>query len=144
MRRFGDPPVEGIKYTDRPGAYGIILRGRDLLMTHQAAPFFEFQLPGGGIDPGENGIRALHREAYEETGWTIAIERKLGAFIRYIYMPEYNLSARKISHIYLCRAVMQKSDPTEEGHTAVWMSPQTAMQQVANPGDRAFLHALFR
>lgn len=142
MKRYGTPPVNGVQYKDRHGAYGIILHGRDLLLTEQSAPFNEFQLPGGGIDPGENALQALHREAYEETGWSIAIERRLGAFVRYTYMPEYNLHARKICHIYLCRSVLRKSAPIEEGHTAVWMSPQTAAIQVGNPGDRAFIHAL--
>lgn len=142
MRRFGTPPVTGATYTNRPGAYGIIRRGRDLLVTHQAKPFFEFQLPGGGIDAGENATTALRREAYEETGWTIDIERKLGAFVYYTYMSEYDISARKVCHIFLCRAVMQKSEPLEPGHTAVWMSPKTAAVQVFNPGDRAFIKAL--
>ncbi len=142
MRRFGTPPVAGVNYITRPGAYGIIRRGRDLLITHQSAPFFEFQLPGGGIDTGKNASTALHREAYEETGWTIDIERKLGAFVYYTYMPEYDISARKVCHIFLCRAVIQKSEPLESGHTAVWMSPETAATQVFNPGDRAFIRAL--
>ncbi len=142
MRRYGSPPVPGVTYTDRPGAYGIIRHGRDILITEQTDPFPEFQLPGGGIDQGENAITALHREAYEETGWSVAIERKLGAFVRFTYMPEYDLCARKICHIYLCTAVLQKSEPLEPGHTAVWMSPSTAAQQVGNPGDRAFISAL--
>lgn len=143
MRRYGQPPVEGIKYTTRPGAYGVIRLGRDLLMTHQAHPFNEFQLPGGGIDPGENATTALQREAYEETGWTIAIERRLGAYVNYVYMPDYNLQARKVCHIFLCRPVMRKSEPTEAGHSAVWMSVETAISQVPNQGDKAFLKALF-
>ena len=142
MRRFGTPPVQGISYTNRPGAYGIIRRGRDLLVTHQSEPFPEFQLPGGGIDAGENATTALHREAFEETGWTITIERKLGAFVFYTYMPEYDLSARKICHIFECRAVIEKSEPLELGHTAVWMPPETAAAQIGNPGDRAFVRAL--
>lgn len=145
MKRYGTPPVHGIKYTDRPGAYGIIQLGNELLITEQSEPEPEpeFQLPGGGIDKGENALQALHREAFEETGWSIAVERRLGAFMRFTYMPEYDLHARKICHIYLCRAVLQKSDPVESGHTAVWMSPNTAARQVGNPGDRAFIRALY-
>lgn len=141
MKRYGKPPVTGLIYKDRPGAYGIIRRGRDLLLTEQSEPFNEFQLPGGGIDPGENAMRALHREAYEETGWTIAVERHLGVYQRFVYMPEYDLTARKICHIFLCRAVMQKSDPIEPDHTAVWMDIETAAQLVYSAGDRAFIRA---
>ncbi len=143
MRRFGEPPRPDVNYTDRAGAYAIIQRGRDLLITEQAEPFCEFQLPGGGIDPGESAIAALHREVREETGWSISITRKLGMFHTYIFMPDYDLMAHKICHIFLCRAVMQKSAPTEPQHTAVWMNPETAANMVANEGDRAFLRALF-
>lgn len=142
MRRYGESPKTDINYIDRPGAYAVILRDRDLLITEQAEPFCEFQLPGGGIDPGESAIAALHREVREETGWSIAIRRKLGVFQKYIYMPEYDLTAHKICHIFLCRAVLQKSAPTEPSHTAVWMRPETAANTIANEGDRAFLRAL--
>ncbi|PJN93609.1 hypothetical protein CNY89_19590 [Amaricoccus sp. HAR-UPW-R2A-40] len=57
----------------------------------------------GGVDPGESPIRALHREVLEETGWTISIQRRLGAFQRYTFMPEYDLWARKVCAVYLCR-----------------------------------------
>ncbi len=142
MRRFGTPPAEGIRYKIRHGAYGIIRHGRDLLVTEQSVPFAEFQLPGGGIDPGESPIQALHREAYEETGWTIAVERRLGIYTNFTYMPEYDLQAQKICHIYLCRAVLCKSPPHEPHHTAVLMPPQTAAQCLGSAGDRAFVSAL--
>ncbi len=142
MRRFGNPPVKGVTYKIRHGAYAVIRRGRDLLITEQEEPFPEFQLPGGGIDPGESPIQALHREAYEETGWTIAIERRLGVYSNFTYMPEYDLCAHKVCHIYLCRPVIRKSDPIEPMHTAVWMTPETAIAQLGSDGDRAFVQSL--
>ncbi len=68
IRRFGQQPDPGRKYTIRPSAYAILPRGASLLLTLQNAPAREFQLPGGGIDPGESAVQALHREVYEETG----------------------------------------------------------------------------
>ena len=56
IRRFGEPVKHGQKYTRRPGAYVILIREGSILLTHQAEPTPEFQLPGGGIDPGE-GLR---------------------------------------------------------------------------------------
>ena len=73
IRRYGEPVVAGQIYRRRPGVYAILLRGDDILLTHQAEPDNEFQLPGGGIDPGEHPLPALHREVMEETGWRIAI-----------------------------------------------------------------------
>ena len=105
MRRYGEPVDGARRYVDRPGAYAVIREGDDVLVTEQAAPRREFQLPGGGIDPGEGAVRALHRECLEEIGWRIRVERRLGAFQRFTFMPEYDLWARKVCHIYLARPV---------------------------------------
>ena len=143
MRRFGDPRKAGKKYTPRPGVYAILPRGRELLLTHQSAPEPEFQLPGGGIDPGESVLTALHREVMEETGWRIAAPRRLGAFRRFTYMPEYDLWAEKICIIYVARPVRALGPPTEVGHQALWASPRTAAGIIGNEGDLAFIRDYF-
>lgn len=142
MRRFGRPIDQKQKYTDRPGAYGIILSDRGVLLTHQSTPYSELQLPGGGIDPGETPIAALHREVMEETGWRIAVTRRLGAYQRYTYMPDYDLHARKVCHIFLARAGRKVAEPSEPHHSAHWVSPSLAVDCLASEGDAAFLQAL--
>lgn len=139
MRRYGKPRQAGRKYTLRPGVYAILARGNSLLLTHQNEPEPEVQLPGGGIDPGESPLTALHREVLEETGWRLAGARRLGAFRRFTYMPEYDLWAEKICAIYVARPVRRAGPPTEAGHTALWARPECAAQMVANEGDRAFI-----
>lgn len=143
IRRFGEAVVAGKRYQVRAGAYAVLPLGRNLLLTHQAEPIPEFQLPGGGIDAGESPIQALHREVLEETGWRIATPRKLGVFRRFTYMPEYDLWAEKLCHIYMARPVRSLGDPTEAGHLAVWMAPRDAAHQLANEGDRHFVRQLF-
>jgi 8-oxo-dGTP diphosphatase len=139
MRRYGAPVDPARVYRTRPGAYAVIREGDDVLVTEQIAPDREFQLPGGGIDPGEGSLRALHRECLEETGWRIRVARRIGAFQRFAYMPEYDLWARKVCHIYLAAPVMQIGPPSEPGHAAVWMPLATALVQLSISGDRAFL-----
>ncbi|MCU0815139.1 MAG: NUDIX hydrolase [Cypionkella sp.] len=139
MRRYGEPVKTGQSYRPRPGVYAIILQGSSLLATHQAEPKPELQLPGGGIDPGEHPIPALHREVFEETGWRISIQRRLGAYRRFTFMPEYNKWAEKICTIYLAQPVLRLSDPTEAGHTAVWLDAFDALDLLGVEGDRAFL-----
>ena len=141
IRRFGDPPKSRRHYTVRPGSYGVIVRGAQVLLTFQDSPSPEFQLPGGGIDKGECPIEALHREVLEETGWRISLSRRLGAFRRFTFMPEYDLWAEKLCHIYLCRPTICHGSPTEVGHTAIWADANTAIMLLENPGDRAFLEA---
>ncbi len=140
MRRYGKPPVSGQNYTLRPGAYAILPREGRLLMTFQSTPEPEFQLPGGGIDPGESPVQALHREVWEETGWSIANPRRLGTYRRFVFMPEYDIMAEKICHIFLARPILcQRTVPMEPDHTALWLAPEMAAELTASEGDRALL-----
>ena len=139
IRRYGTPPEPGRPYQIRPGAYAILPRGSEVLLTFQAEPWPELQLPGGGIDPGESPIAALHREVYEETGWRIARPRRLGAFRRFCYMPEYDLWAEKLCHIYLAHPVRPLGPPTEPLHGAVWMPAHEARSEINVPGNTEFL-----
>lgn len=143
IRRIGTPPEPGRVYTQRPGAYAILPRDGRVLLTCQHGPAPDFQLPGGGIDPGENTLQALHREVFEETGWHIANPRRLGVFKRFVYMPEYDLWAQKVCHIYVARPTLALSTPPEPDHHAIWMDPDHAALALGNDGDRMFLAAYF-
>jgi 8-oxo-dGTP diphosphatase len=139
IRRFGESIKRDQKYGVRHGVYAVLALGSDVLLTHQAEPDPEFQLPGGGIDPGEAPLHALHREVFEETGWSIAAPIRLGAFRRFVYMPEYDKWAEKLCTIYCARPVRRLGPPSEPGHTAVWMSGTDAARLLGNHGDRHFL-----
>lgn len=143
IRRFGERVVSGQSYRRRPGAYALIWDGRSILATLQSGDTPDLQLPGGGIDPGEHPLPALHREVLEETGWSIAAPRRVGAFRRFVYMPDYGFWAEKLCHIYTARPLLRRGDPTEEGHEAVWLSPEQAASQLGNAGDRHFVRTAF-
>ncbi|MFV0514561.1 MAG: NUDIX domain-containing protein [Jhaorihella sp.] len=138
IRRFGDPPEAGRRYVLRRGVYALLPLGGDLLLTVQSQPHRDLQLPGGGIDPGESPVAALHREVVEETGWRIANPRRIGAFRRYAYMPEYDLWAEKLCLIYIARPVRRLGAPTEAFHHATVMSATLAARELGNAGDRHF------
>lgn len=140
IRRFGKPPQSTVRYTRRPGVYVVIEHGNDILLTFQGGEFQEYQLPGGGVDPGEHMIPALHREVMEETGWTIHSIRRLGAFRRFTYMPEYDLWAEKLCTLYRAKAGLRLSDPSEPDHDAVLVPRQSALGLIDNPGDWHFLN----
>lgn len=142
IRRYGEPLKPGQRYRRRPGVYAVLLRGDSILTTFQQAPVPEFQLPGGGIDAGEQPVAALHREVIEETGWKIDVIRRIGAFRRFTYMPEYDLWAEKLCAVYLARPVLRLGPPSEAGHTAVWLPVNEAVARLGNPGDRAMLASL--
>lgn len=137
MIRIGERWRPGKPYRDRPGAYGILV-GADgmLLLVEQDG---ELQLPGGGIDPGESPIQALHREVREETGWRVANPIRFGAFQRFAYLPDYGYWARKVQAIYLARAVRDLGVVLEPGHVPVWMPPATAARALDVEGDRVMV-----
>ncbi|MFU8777272.1 MAG: NUDIX hydrolase [Roseovarius sp.] len=139
IRRFGERPQPDVAYRLRPGAYAILPHRGRLLVTHQSTPLPELQLPGGGIDPGESPVQALYREVFEETGWLIARPRRLGAFRRFTYMPEYGFWAEKLCIIYRAHPVRRLGPPSEPEHRAVWITPMQAARELGNAGDRHFV-----
>ena len=109
IKTYATEIERGKKYFYRPGVYVILPFGSQVLLTFQADPHNEFQLPGGGIDAGEQPIPALYREVIEETGWVIGRPRKIGAFRRFVYMPEYKMRAEKLCHIRIvCFLIVTK------------------------------------
>uniref|UniRef100_UPI003F4910CD NUDIX hydrolase n=1 Tax=Streptomyces sp. CA-136453 TaxID=3240050 RepID=UPI003F4910CD len=65
---------------------GAVIADEDskVLLLHRTADDYLgglWELPSGGVDPGENLIDALHREVKEETGLTVtAVDGYLGHF----------------------------------------------------------------
>ncbi|MFT6450584.1 MAG: 8-oxo-dGTP diphosphatase [Halocynthiibacter sp.] len=143
-KRYGKFPERGRAYTYRPGAYGILLRGAEILLTYQRSPEPEFQLPGGGIDPGESPIAALHREVMEETGWRIGAPRLAGCFRRFIYMPDYDIWAEKLCYIFVARPVACLGAASEPDHSAIWMPAKLSLDVIAGEGNRAALRSILR
>lgn len=144
IRRFGEAARADQNYKRRAGVYAVLLDGDALLTTFQDAPEPEYQLPGGGIDPGEQPIAALHREVMEETGWHISRPRFLGRYRRFTYMPEYGFWAEKLCSVYVARPVLRMGPPIETGHCAVWMSASEGLGLLGNDGDRAMLKRAIR
>lgn len=117
----------------------ILPRAGGFILTQQDDPGPEVQLPGGGIDPGEQVLPALHREVAEETGWSITRVRKFGSFRQFTYMPEYAIWAEKICHVYVAHPARQIAPPAEAGHSVLWLDPINAIDAIASPGGRQIL-----
>lgn len=144
IRRHGRPPSGGHAPRLRPGAYAAIRLGGGVLLTATD----EFQLPGGGIDPGEHPLAALHREVREETGWRIDVVRRVGAFRDFALVPPdafgpsegtAEIPAEKVCTVYAARAVRRLGPPSEPGHLAVHLTEWDALEALEHPGSRAML-----
>ena len=77
MEADGAPPRR-----QRIGAYAVVGRGQDILLTRLAPHIRDncWSLPGGGIDHGEPPRDALRREVYEEAGLHVVPGRLLDVY----------------------------------------------------------------
>jgi ADP-ribose pyrophosphatase len=64
----------------------------------------EWELPAGGVEPGETEIEAAEREVLEETGYTSDLHQLI-----YSYYP-MNGNSNKLFHILTCRAGTRVQD----------------------------------
>ena len=138
MRRTGQPPRRDVRYRHRPGVYALMPRGGALLVAAATDRPGWFLLPGGGVDPGESPLAALHREVMEETGWRLASPRRLGAYRRFTWMPDYGIWGEKVCHVYLARPVRAVAAPTEPLQGPAWLPLSAAPDTLAVDGERHF------
>jgi 8-oxo-dGTP pyrophosphatase MutT (NUDIX family) len=75
-------PGEVARPYQRTAAYGVVTSDRGVLLTELSALTSapgRWTLPGGGLDPGEAPVAALHREVWEESGQEVEAVRLLEA-----------------------------------------------------------------
>lgn len=123
-----------IKYI-RPGIKAFIVRGDKILIVKERVKRFGketviYDLPGGGIDPGEKLYDALRREVREEVGLEIEIEHPVGNWD--FVIPSFedpNFDVHIICLGYQCKLANDAKINTshnpaklEDIFDAVWMS----------------------
>ena len=102
---------------ERPAEVVVLLRrrnGRYLVHTKAFYPKGVYRLLSGGIDCGEDLITAVRREAYEETGLEVTIERFLG-ILHYRFVSG-GRSVPFTSYVFIVAdkdGVLRSTDPEE-------------------------------
>lgn len=78
--------VLGSDLVKRSSAYGVIATNDGVLLIRDKSSKEMWSLPGGGVEPGEDLLKALKREIQEETGLKIiGRPKKICEFIEYFY-----------------------------------------------------------
>ena len=90
----------------RPAVYGIVIENGEILMPKQFKS--KYDLPGGGVDIGEDLEKAVVREVKEETGIDVEVI-KLAGFKTSIFYSAHDKSGGKAYHsllfYFLCKKV---------------------------------------
>lgn len=119
VRRFytADPFGNRIELVEAPGdgagaatfaigAFGILIDAEGRVLLCHRRDIDLWNLPGGGVRPGEAPWDGVVREVAEETGLEVAVERLAGVYVK----PE----AGEIVFSFVCRAVGGELAPTDE------------------------------
>ena len=87
-------------------------------------------LIGGGVEPGESEQDALYREAYEESGYRVAIVSRLGFASQYINNPGKGRYRLKRATFFECKMVERLRPPLEDDHELIWLPYEEAHGQL--------------
>jgi mutator protein MutT len=119
----------------------IVLGDRDgrVLMLRRAAdddihPGL-WELPGGGIDPGETPAQAAEREVREEAGVVAALVGRLGE-VRYWYQRSGQRIPKLVTFFLFDYVAGDVADHDHEVEEARWIPLQQAARELTYKGER--------
>jgi len=111
----------------------VVLRGQDVLLVKRDSPAL-WELPGGGVLPGETLEDAVRREVHEETGVRVEIVELLGWYERTGFRAHR-------SPIFVCRPLDDLLTPAADDVVEVRYFPLSALPRAMFPWYRSILGA---
>lgn len=120
-------PEPGETYRDRAAAFGIVEQGGRIAVAEitlsEAAPV-QYDLPGGGVDPGETEAEALVREFGEEVGLLI----RAGDLVLRASQYRHKLDGEPVNnHAAIFEGEIEQTAENlkiEDNHRLVWLTPE--------------------
>jgi 8-oxo-dGTP diphosphatase len=109
----------------------IVLQGQQVLLVQRDTPRF-WELPGGGMAPGESAEEAVVREVQEETGVRVEIVELLGWYERTGFRAHG-------SPVYICRPYSSQPQPQDDDTRQVQYFPLHALPRGLCPWYRVIL-----
>lgn len=112
----------------RIGCRGVVLQDGKLLACHEEKTDF-WQLPGGGLEPGETLQECCAREVLEETGYIVKPKKQ------FLTLNEYYAEYKYVSHYFVCEIIgkgnlNRTSVEIERGLVPQWVDTQDFLKIV--------------
>ena len=133
LKQFGER-IGDREYLPRDGAYGILFQDGRIACARVGYADFTYDLPGGGIDPGETPEMAVEREFIEEVGLKVRVTGKVTELLHYWIHDDgtpYNNHSRFFTVELVEDVAAQKVEPD---HERVWLTPEQVMANLKNEG----------
>jgi 8-oxo-dGTP diphosphatase len=116
------------EYPDAPliGVGAIIVENQRVVLVKRGHPPLvgEWSIPGGALELGERVREAVAREAYEETGLTVATEQLLGVYDRVLRDAGGRVLYHYLLVDFLCRRVGGELCAAGDADEARWFTPE--------------------
>ena len=116
-------------YVDRPAAFGILERQGKIALVHiaKADGASWHDLPGGGVDEGENAAQAVVREFGEEAGLAVGVRSSFTLADQFFVNTDGDAWNNR-GEFFILDLLSERPDlKIEDDHTLVWMEAQAAI-----------------
>lgn len=97
------------------GTFAVIFDGEGRVLLSHRRDMDAWNLPGGGLEPGELPDAGVCREVREETGLEVVVDRLVGVYGK----PTRN----ELVFAFVCHVVDGHVSPTEESDESRYFSP---------------------
>ncbi len=133
LKQFG-VKREGLVYKPRTGAYGILMRDGLIACARIGYDHFQYDLPGGAVDPGETPEMAVTREFGEETGLKVQAGR-LVTELRHYFIHDDGTPYNNHCHFFEMTLLGEIPEAQcEPDHELVWLDPLQTLKNLKNEG----------
>jgi 8-oxo-dGTP diphosphatase len=125
---------EGLDYAARTGGYGILSINGKIACSRIGYGPYDYDFPGGAVDPGETPEQAVVREFGEEVGLVVEVVRPI-ADLKHYFIHEDGTPYNNHSHIFEVRLIREEPGlKVEADHELVWLDPLLVMTHLKNAG----------